>query len=47
MKMAQRTVLEERGVNTTGMRAKEMRDLLKTYADFKEQKTLLEEYIEQ
>ena len=39
-------VLEERGVDTTGMRAKEMREKLKTYSDFGEQKTILEEYIE-
>ena len=38
-----KTILEERGVDATGMRAKEMRDLLKTYS---EQKPLLEEYIE-
>ena len=33
-------------MDTAGMRAKEMRDLLKTYCDFNEQKTLLEECIE-
>ena len=32
-----RIVLEERRVDTTGMRAKEMRDLLKTYLDFNRQ----------
>ena len=42
-----KTVLEEREVDTSGMRAKEMRDLLKTYSDFNGQKTLLEGYIEQ
>ena len=42
-----RVVLEERGVDTTGMKAKEMRDALKHFPDFKEQKTILEEYIEQ
>ena len=42
-----RAVLEERGVDTTGMKAKEMRDALKHFPDFKEQKTILEEYIEQ
>ena len=42
-----RAVLEERGVDTTGMRVKEMREALKTFTDFKEQKTILQEYIEQ
>ena len=41
-----RTVLHERGVDTTGMKAKEMRDMLKTFPDFKKQKTILEECIE-
>ena len=42
-----RAVLEKGGVDTTGMKAKEMRDALKHFPDFKEQKTILEEYIEQ
>ena len=42
-----RTVLHERGVDTTGMRAKEMRNMLKTFPDFKNQKTILEECIEE
>ena len=42
-----RTVLEERGVDTTGMRAKDMRDLLKTFPDLNGQKTILEDYTEQ
>ena len=41
-----RAVLEERGVDTTGMRAKDMRQTLKTFPDFNSQKTILEEYIE-
>ena len=41
-----KTILEERGVNTLGMRAKEMRTLLKTFPDFDRQKTILEDYIE-
>ena len=39
-----RAVLEERGVHTTGMRAKKMRDLLETFPDFNGHKTLLEDY---
>ena len=42
-----RKILEERGVDTGSMRLKEMRDLLKTFPDFKQQKNILEEYIEQ
>ena len=34
-------VLEERGVDTKGMHAKEMRLKLKTFADFRNQKTIL------
>ena len=41
-----RAVLEERGVDTTGMIAKDMRDLLKTFPDFNGQKTILDAYIE-
>ena len=41
-----RAVLEERGIDTTYMRASDMRDKLKTFTDFQQQKTLLEEYIE-
>ena len=36
-------VLEERGVDTTGMKANEMRDILKGFDDFKASKTILEE----
>ena len=39
-------VLQERGIDTTGMKCKDMRDLLKTFPDFKGQKTILENYIE-
>ena len=39
-------VLEERGVNTVGMKVKDMRDMLKSFPDFKSQKTILEDYIE-
>ena len=41
-----RIVLQERGVDTTKMKAKDMRDLLKTFPDFNRQKTILEDYIE-
>ena len=41
-----RTVLQERGVDTTGMKAKDMRDILKTFPDFIGQKTILEDYNE-
>ena len=41
-----KVVLEERGVDTTNMRLKDMRDLLKTFPDFSGQKTILEDYIE-
>ena len=40
-----KVVLEERGVDTTNMRLKDMRDLLKTFPDFSGQKTILEDYI--
>ena len=39
-------ILEERGVNTVGLRAKEMREMLKTHEDFMQQKCILEEYIQ-
>ena len=39
-------VLQERGVDTTSMKADAMRAKLKTYSDFKNQKTILEEYNE-
>ena len=39
-------ILQERGVDTTGMKADAMRAKLKTYSDFKNQKTILEEFIE-
>ena len=42
-----KTILEERGVDTSGMRVKEMRTLLKIFPDFNGQKTILEDYIEQ
>ena len=42
-----RAVLQEREVDTTGMKAKDMRELLKTFPDFNGQKTILEDYIEQ
>ena len=41
-----RTILQERGVDTTGMTAKDMRNVLKIFPDFKGQKTILEDYIE-
>ena len=41
-----KVVLEERGVETVGMKAKEMRELLKTFPDFKNQKAKLEDYVE-
>ena len=41
-----RAVLEERGVDTTDMRAGDMRNKLKTFTDFQRQKTILEQYIE-
>ena len=41
-----RIVLQERGVDTTKMKAKDMRDLLKTFPDFNRQKNILEDYIE-
>ena len=41
-----RAILEERGVYTKGMKAQDMRNKLKTYLDFQNQKTLLEKLIE-
>ncbi len=41
-----KAVLVERGVDTTGMKANDLRSALKTHPDFKEQKTLLEEFVE-
>ena len=41
-----KAVLEERGVDTDGMKAAEMRTMLKTYEDFKNPKTLLENLVE-
>ena len=38
-------VLQERGVDTTGMNCKDMRELLKTFPDFKGQTTILGDYI--
>ena len=40
-------VLAESGVDTSKMRCREMRELLKTYPDFQGQKTILEDHIEQ
>ncbi len=39
-------ILEERGVNTKGMKAQDLRNKLKTYTDFQNHKTLLEVYVE-
>ena len=39
-------ILKERGINTMGMNAHDMRQKLKTFDDFKHIKTLLEEYVE-
>ena len=41
-----RKILEERGIDTTGMKAKDMRLVLKSHTDFSSQKTILEDYIE-
>ena len=40
-----RIVLQERGIDTTKMKASEMRVKLKTFPDFKQQHTILQEYI--
>ena len=40
------TVLQERGIDTTGMKANDMHDILKLFPDFTGQETILEEYIE-
>jgi len=37
-----KNILEERGVDTYRMKAKEMREVLKSFPDFKVQKTILE-----
>ena len=42
-----RKILQEREVDTTGMRAKDVRVVLKTHPDYNAQKTTLEEYIEE
>ena len=42
-----KAILEERGVDTMGMKGNEMRQRLKSYPDFQNQKTVLEEYVEQ
>ena len=39
-------VLHERGVDTTGMKAAQLREELKEHPDFKQQKNILEEYID-
>lgn len=41
-----RKILEERGIDTIGMKAKDMRLILKSHTDFSSQKTILEDYIE-
>ena len=38
-------VLKERGVNTRGMKAEEMRDTLASHADFKNEKTRVERFL--
>ena len=40
-----KNVLQERGVDISGMKCKDMRDLLKTFPDFKQQTTILEDYV--
>ena len=40
-----RLVLLERGINTTGMKAADMREMLGACHDFQQQKTILTEYI--
>ena len=40
-----RVVLEERGVNTRGMRAEEMRHILSSHADFRDEKTRVERFL--
>ena len=42
-----RAVLEERGVNTRGMTADKMRKTLQSHADFKNEKSRVERYLEQ
>ena len=42
-----KAVLHERGVNTVALKAKEMRDLLKSFLDFQNQSTVLETYIQE
>ena len=39
-------VLQERGVNTAGMKADALRECLRKHADFNKPKTLLEEYVQ-
>ena len=41
-----KVILQERGVDTKGMRAAELREKLKTYTDFQTAKTLLEDLVE-
>ena len=41
-----KAVLEERGVNTKGMKAPQLKEKLKSYSDFQNPKTLLEDLIE-
>ena len=40
-----RVVLEERGVNTRGMKADQMRDILGSHPDFKYEKSLVERFL--
>ena len=42
-----KAILEERGVDTFGMKVSDMRERLREYPDFNNQKTTLETYIEQ
>ena len=41
-----KAILEERGVDTAGMRGTDMRKLIKSYPDFQQQKTILEDRVE-
>ena len=40
-------ILEERGIDTRGMKAKDMRELLKSFPDFKRLSTIFDTYIQQ
>ena len=41
-----KAILEERGVDTVGMKGTDMRKLIKSYPDFQQQKTILEDHVE-